>query len=152
MTAALYLLLFLFYGRPENEYWGALYAPLVAFGPSPSLKIKKPSGADDNSVTDSDRRKRYRLPGGEPLKRGVDILDSLGLPTWDRTPLVKRRVGRRCGRKPFGVAELQRFESNVAALQHGCFERHALHYAGSSGLAQPMAAAVPAELPQFVIV
>ena len=32
VTVALYLLLFLVYGRPENEYWGALYAPLVALG------------------------------------------------------------------------------------------------------------------------
>jgi hypothetical protein len=32
ITVSLYLLLFLFYGRPENEYWGALYAPLVALG------------------------------------------------------------------------------------------------------------------------
>ena len=31
-TVALYLLLFLFYGRPENDYWGAVYAPLVAIG------------------------------------------------------------------------------------------------------------------------
>ena len=27
-----YLLLFLIYGRPENEYWGAIYAPMVALG------------------------------------------------------------------------------------------------------------------------
>lgn len=32
VTVALYLLLFLVYGRPENEYWGALYAPLIALG------------------------------------------------------------------------------------------------------------------------
>jgi len=31
-TVALYLLLFLVYGRPENNYWGALYAPLIALG------------------------------------------------------------------------------------------------------------------------
>jgi len=31
-TVALFLLLFLFYGRPENEYWGAIYAPLIALG------------------------------------------------------------------------------------------------------------------------
>ncbi|MEP7241858.1 MAG: hypothetical protein ABI697_13315 [Devosia sp.] len=29
---ALWLVLFLVYGRPENEYWGALYAPLIALG------------------------------------------------------------------------------------------------------------------------
>jgi hypothetical protein len=32
ITVALYLLLFVVYGRPENDYWGALYAPLVALG------------------------------------------------------------------------------------------------------------------------
>lgn len=32
VTVLLYLLLFLFYGRPENEYWGAIYAPLIALG------------------------------------------------------------------------------------------------------------------------
>jgi hypothetical protein len=32
VTVALYLLLFLIYGRPENDYWGAMYAPLVALG------------------------------------------------------------------------------------------------------------------------
>ena len=32
LTVALYLLLFLAYGRPVNDYWGGLYAPLVAFG------------------------------------------------------------------------------------------------------------------------
>jgi hypothetical protein len=32
IATGLYLLLFLAYGRPENEYWGGLYAPLVAFG------------------------------------------------------------------------------------------------------------------------
>jgi hypothetical protein len=32
MTVVIYLLLFLVYGRPENEYWGAMYAPLVALG------------------------------------------------------------------------------------------------------------------------
>jgi hypothetical protein len=32
VTVALYLLLFLVYGRPENEYWGALYAPLISLG------------------------------------------------------------------------------------------------------------------------
>lgn len=32
LTIGLYLLLFLFVGRPENGYWGALYAPLVALG------------------------------------------------------------------------------------------------------------------------
>lgn len=31
-TVVLFLLLFLIYGRPENNYWGALYAPLVALG------------------------------------------------------------------------------------------------------------------------
>jgi hypothetical protein len=31
-TVVLYVLLFLFYGRPENNYWGALYAPLIAVG------------------------------------------------------------------------------------------------------------------------
>lgn len=31
-TVALYLLLFLVYGRPENDYWGGLMAPLVALG------------------------------------------------------------------------------------------------------------------------
>ena len=31
-TVLLYLLLFSVYGRPENNYWGALYAPLVALG------------------------------------------------------------------------------------------------------------------------
>jgi len=30
ITVSLYVLLFLFYGRPENDYWGALYAPLIA--------------------------------------------------------------------------------------------------------------------------
>jgi len=32
LAVVLYLLLFLVYGRPENEYWGALYAPLIALG------------------------------------------------------------------------------------------------------------------------
>jgi hypothetical protein len=32
VTLVLYLLLFLVYGRPENNYWGALYAPLIALG------------------------------------------------------------------------------------------------------------------------
>ncbi len=32
LTVVLYLLLFVVYGRPENEYWGALYAPLLALG------------------------------------------------------------------------------------------------------------------------
>ena len=32
LTVVLCLLLFLFYGRPENEYWGAIYAPLIALG------------------------------------------------------------------------------------------------------------------------
>ena len=32
LTVAFYLLLFLAYGRPVNDYWGGLYAPLVAFG------------------------------------------------------------------------------------------------------------------------
>ena len=32
LAVTLYLLLFLFYGRPENAYWGALYTPLVALG------------------------------------------------------------------------------------------------------------------------
>ena len=32
IAVGLYLLLFLVYGRPENEYWGALYAPLIALG------------------------------------------------------------------------------------------------------------------------
>lgn len=32
ITVSLFALLFLFYGRPENEYWGALYTPLVALG------------------------------------------------------------------------------------------------------------------------
>ena len=31
-TVLLYLALYLFYGRPENEYWGAVYTPLVALG------------------------------------------------------------------------------------------------------------------------
>lgn len=31
-TVLLYLLLFLIYGRPENNYWGGMYAPLVALG------------------------------------------------------------------------------------------------------------------------
>lgn len=31
-TVVLYLLVFLVYGRPENDYWGGLYAPLVALG------------------------------------------------------------------------------------------------------------------------
>lgn len=31
-TVVLCLLLFLIYGRPENEYWGAIYAPLIALG------------------------------------------------------------------------------------------------------------------------
>lgn len=31
-TVVLYLLLFLVYGRPENGYWGALYAPLIVLG------------------------------------------------------------------------------------------------------------------------
>lgn len=32
ITVALYLLVFLLFGRPENDYWGAIYAPLVAMG------------------------------------------------------------------------------------------------------------------------
>ena len=32
ITVVLYVLLFLVYGRPENEYWGAIYAPLIALG------------------------------------------------------------------------------------------------------------------------
>ena len=32
LAAVLNLLLFVVYGRPENEYWGALYAPLIALG------------------------------------------------------------------------------------------------------------------------
>jgi len=32
VTVLFYLALFLIYGRPENEYWGAMYAPLVALG------------------------------------------------------------------------------------------------------------------------
>jgi hypothetical protein len=32
LAVVLYLLLFLVYGRPENDYWGALYAPLIALG------------------------------------------------------------------------------------------------------------------------
>jgi hypothetical protein len=31
-TVGLFLLLFLFVGRPENEYWGSIYTPLVALG------------------------------------------------------------------------------------------------------------------------
>jgi hypothetical protein len=31
-TVLLYLVLFSIYGRPENEYWGAVYTPLVALG------------------------------------------------------------------------------------------------------------------------
>lgn len=38
-TVALYLLLFLFYGRPENAYWGAIYAPLVAVGLTLALPV-----------------------------------------------------------------------------------------------------------------
>jgi hypothetical protein len=32
LTIGLFLLLFLVVGRPENDYWGAIYAPLVALG------------------------------------------------------------------------------------------------------------------------
>jgi hypothetical protein len=32
LTVAAFLLLFLFYGRPVNDYWGGLFAPLIAFG------------------------------------------------------------------------------------------------------------------------
>jgi len=32
IAVSLYVLLFLFYGRPENDYWGALYAPMIALG------------------------------------------------------------------------------------------------------------------------
>jgi len=32
LTVLLYVLLFAVYGRPENNYWGALYAPLTALG------------------------------------------------------------------------------------------------------------------------
>lgn len=32
LTVVLYLLLFLVYGRPQNEYWGAVYAPLITLG------------------------------------------------------------------------------------------------------------------------
>jgi hypothetical protein len=32
ITVVGYLLLFFAYGRPENEYWGGIYAPLIALG------------------------------------------------------------------------------------------------------------------------
>jgi hypothetical protein len=37
LAALLYLLAFAFVGRPENFYWGLLYAPLLPWGVGPGL-------------------------------------------------------------------------------------------------------------------